>query len=69
MKTDILKAPEIFKSGQVIHCDEQQLRRLPIQKPVDLKREQWILVYAKRNFELANKVYETMERSCKMLQI
>lgn len=39
MKTDILKAPEIFKSGQVIHCDEQQLRRLPIQKPVDLKKD------------------------------
>lgn len=26
-------------------------------------------MYAKRNYELANKVFETMERSCRMLQI
>lgn len=50
MKTEILNPPMILKSNQVIHCDEQVLRKLPIQKPVNLEQDAWILVYEKRNF-------------------
>jgi hypothetical protein len=40
-----MDAPKIFKNNQVIHCDESVLRKLPIQKAVDLKREKWIMIY------------------------
>lgn len=69
MKTEILGAPMIFKQNQIIHCDEQILRRLPIQKPVDLGKDKWILIYSERNYKLANTIYDTMDRSCKMLGI
>ena len=42
-----LGAPQIqlLQSGQVIQCNEQALKRLPIQKAVDLKHEEWIMIY------------------------
>jgi hypothetical protein len=54
MSTSILAAPRIFKQNQVINCDENALRRLPIQKPVALEHERWIFVYENRNENFAN---------------
>jgi hypothetical protein len=45
IKSRVMDAPKIFKNNQVIHCDESVLRKLPIQKAVDLKREKWIMIY------------------------
>ena len=36
---------EIFKDNQVVHINEQVLRRLPIQKAVDLTREDWVIIF------------------------
>jgi len=35
----------IFKQNQVIHVNENVLRKLPIQKPVNLLKDEWIMVY------------------------
>ena len=42
-----LGAPQIslLSSGQVIQCNEQALKKLPIQKAVDLTYEDWIMIY------------------------
>ena len=45
------------------------LRKLPIQKAIDLPSHTWILIYARRNFDQANAVYDTMARSCAQLAI
>ena len=43
------------------------LRRLPIQKAVDLTRESWVIVYqeakrgGRRNFEIADSVYKNFK--------
>ena len=49
MSTNVLCPPKIFKSNQIIHCDEAALRRLPIQHPVNLKKDEWVMIYAQRN--------------------
>lgn len=36
LKTEILPEPRIFKQSSVIKCDEITLRKLPIQRAVDL---------------------------------
>lgn len=65
----MLPAPKILKANQIIHCDEQVLRKLPIQRPIDLPADTWILIYARRNYDQANAVYDTMARSCVQLGI
>ena len=37
MDTTVLNAPQIISGSQLIRCDEQSLRKLPIQKAVHLK--------------------------------
>jgi hypothetical protein len=69
LKTEILQEPRIFKQNTVIKCDEITLRKLPIQKPVDLPQDSWLLIYSYRNYEQANAVYDTMTSSCKQLNI
>lgn len=39
------------------------LRKLPIQKSVDLDDNEWILIYARRNFDQAQGVYDTMSHA------
>lgn len=46
IRSRVMDAPKIFKGNQIIHVDENILRKLPIQKAVDLKHEQWIMIYA-----------------------
>ena len=59
----------------MIHINEQVLRRLPIQKAVDLTKDDWVIIYqeakrgGRRNFEIADKVYKTFKDSCAMLKI
>lgn len=45
MTTNVLTAPQLIKGNQIIQCDENELRRLPIQKAVDLGEEEWIFIY------------------------
>ena len=63
----MLPAPQIFKQSQIIHIDEQVMRRLPIQHGVNLGFEEWIMVYqdpkggrGRSNFNAANRVYESL---------
>ena len=45
MQSHVLGAPQIFQNNQIIHCDENVLRKLPIQEAVHLKDNQWIMIY------------------------
>lgn len=72
----VLPEPQIFKHNQVIHINENVLRRLPIQKPIDLTKDDWIMVYQspsrpngkfRSNFTPANNVYESFIEAQKML--
>jgi hypothetical protein len=51
----------------VIHINEQVLRRLPIQKAVDLKRDEWVVIYqeaprgGRRLSDVAEKVISTFK--------
>ena len=60
----------------MVHINEQILRRLPIQKAVDLRRKEWCIVYqnprrgsGRRNFEVADKIFRTFKDACGMLKI
>ena len=41
----ILAEPQIFKQNQVIHVNENVLRNLAVQVPIDLLAGEWIMVY------------------------
>ena len=73
IKSRVMDAPKIFKNNQVIYCDENILRKLPIQKAVDLKHERWIMVYQhnkrRSNFEIADHIYNDFVKASKQLQI
>ena len=45
LESHVLGAPQIFSNNQVIHCDENVLRKLPIQDAVDLLHDEWIMMY------------------------
>ena len=57
----------------MIHVNEKALRELPIQKAVNLTKEDWVIIYqeakkgGRRNFETADKVYKTLRDSCTRL--
>ena len=59
LKTTQLCPPQLLRQNQIINCDEATLRRLPVQHPVHLKHEEWIIVYGARQYESANTVFET----------
>lgn len=69
MKTNILAQPRILKNNQIINCDENVLRRLPVQKPIAFLEEQWIFVYESHNEQIANNVFSTMQMASKQLGI
>jgi len=65
--TTVLPSPQIFKQSQIIHIDENVLRRLPIQEAVNLGHEEWIMVYqepkggrGRSNYTAANCVYDSL---------
>ena len=41
----ILAEPQIFKQNQIIHVNENVLRNLAVQVPINLLRDEWIMVY------------------------
>jgi len=41
----VLGAAQIFNENQIMHINEQVLRRLPIQKAVDLTKKDWCIVF------------------------
>ena len=45
IETTVLGAAQIFKDNQVVHINEQVLRRLPIQKAVDLTNQDWVIIF------------------------
>ena len=45
IETTVLGAAEIFKDNQVVHINEQVLRRLPIQKAVNLTNQDWVVIF------------------------
>ena len=67
--TKVLAAPLIFRDDQVIRCDEQVLRKLPIQHALNLEREKWIVMYERRNQAVAREVVSTMKKACSQLKI
>lgn len=73
IKSRIMESPQIFKSGQIIHVDENVLRKLPIQKAVHLKREQWAMVYQhskqRSNYQVADCIYNDFKKACGQLNI
>ena len=60
----MLGAPQIFSGSQVIHCDENVLRKLPIQEARNLLNNEWIMIYQKgkkrNNYEIADKIYNNL---------
>ena len=74
MKTDVMAPPQLIKGDQVVHVTDSVLRKLPIQKAVDLERNRWIMCYqhsekGRSNFKAADKVFNTLVDACKQLHI
>jgi hypothetical protein len=67
LTTAILPQPEINQGSKKMSIDEQVLRRLPIQKAMRLKREEWIICYDQRSYENANSVFNNFQKSCGQL--
>lgn len=69
----VLNEPQIFKQNQLIHINENVMRRLPIQKVVNLGFEEWIMVYQtgnrRNNYTAANNIYEGLVQSCAALGV
>ena len=73
----ILPEPQIFKQNQVIHINENVMRRLPIQKAVNLGHEEWVMCYMdprgnsnrRSNYNAANNVYDGLLESARELNI
>ena len=45
IETTVLGAAKIFKDNQVVHINEQVLRRLPIQTAVNLTNQDWVIIF------------------------
>lgn len=65
----VLGAPAILQGNQVIHIDEAMMRNLAIATPKDLLQDQWIIMYKRQNFDLAEAVYDNLEKSSKRLKV
>ena len=73
LESHVLGAPQIFANNSVIHCDENVLRKLPIQAAVDLHHERWIMIYQKgqrrSNFDTADRIYNDLAKASKQLKV
>lgn len=71
METNILPTPMLLcADGSKQPCDQNTMRRLPVQKSIKLKRQAWIMCYDKnKNFNDADKLYQQMVQSCKGLNM
>ena len=68
-QTSVLGQPSIFSEDRVIHCNEQVLRRLSISKAKNLTRDDWIIIYHRRNERAAHEVHQTFGKACGMLKM
>ena len=54
-------------------CNEQALKRMPIQKAVDLGHEEWVMIYQhntrRSHYEIADRIFETFQQASNMLKI
>jgi len=72
-----LPEPQIFKQNQIININENVMRRLSIEKAIDLSKKKWIIGYMdpkgksnrRSNYNAANNVYEGIMESCRELKI
>ena len=78
VQSKILEAPQIFSQNQVIQINDNVLRRLPIQKAVNLYQEEWIMIYQnpsvqdrrrRSQYNNADKVFNTFVQACNQLKI
>lgn len=71
MKTNILPIPRLaLANGGSSECDQNALRRLPIQKAVRLGRKKWIMAYDKnRHYQDAEHAFTTMVQASEKLGI
>jgi hypothetical protein len=61
----------LISENQVIRCDENTLRKLPIANAAHLLAGEWIFVYENndRTFQLADGVYQAMVQASRQLNI
>ncbi len=69
METSVLATPQLLRGDQLIRCDEEALRKLPIQRAVDLNEEEWVFVYDRRHYDSANDVVEKFKKACGQLKL
>ena len=36
---------QLLNTREIVHIDEQALKRLPIQKAVNLMQDEWVMIY------------------------
>jgi len=62
MTTNVLTTPQMISQNQIIRCDENTLRKLPITKAAHLLHEEWIFIYenSDRVYPIADNVFKTM---------
>ena len=69
-ETSVLDQAQIYTDRDVVHINEQVLRRLSIQAPVELEREKWILCYTSNSCgREAKEVYSSFQKACRQLNV
>ena len=78
LQSCVLQAPQILQQNQLVHINDNVLRKLPIQKPVDLLEGEWIMIYQnpqdkssrrRSYYNNADNVYNTFVKACSQLRI
>jgi len=71
----VLAAPQCVSNKQIVYCSDDTLRKISINKPVDLTEGDWMLFYAhpskggRSNFNAADKVLKNFKDACGRLGI
>ena len=66
----MLDQAKIFADNKVVHIDEQVLRRLAIQQPIELARDKWILCFGNRSCKReAQTVCNDFKKACRQLNV
>ena len=71
MTTNVLSTPQMLSQNQIIRCDENTLRKLPITKAAHLLAGEWIMVYenSDRVYQVADNIYNDMVKASSQLRI
>ncbi len=61
----------MISQNQIIRCDENTLRKLPITKAAHLLEREWIMVYenSDRIYDIANEIYNNMVKASNQLRM